>query len=60
MALSGCSLSKKLTPLKYEAGIWPRMDASERFSSLAAIQPRLKISGTSINHQVSNSMAWAQ
>src|SRR3954454_9417039 len=57
IALSGCSFSRKLRPLKYELGSARDSDTIWRMSMRAAIQPRPKKSGKPSSHQYSNSMA---
>src|SRR5688572_24201492 len=54
IALSGCSFSRKLRPLKYERGSARDSCTRCRMSMRAAIQPRPKNSGKPSSHQYSN------
>src|SRR5687767_11995831 len=61
IALSGCSLSRKLRPLKYEFGRARDSDTICLMSMRAAIHPSPKKSGKPSSHQYSNSMArWGE
>src|SRR5690349_9389135 len=57
IALSGCSLSRKLRPLKYERGRCRDSDRSCLMSTRAASQPRPKKRANPNSHQSSKSMA---
>src|SRR5689334_17272523 len=56
IALSGCSFSRKLRPLKYDRGNARDSSSSCLMSTRAANQPRAKNSGSASSHQYSISM----
>src|SRR5258706_9684900 len=56
IALSGCSLRRKLSPLKYDNGNARDSDINCLMSTRAASQPKAKNSGNPRSHQNSNSM----
>src|SRR3954465_3338826 len=56
IALSGCSLSRKFKPRKYEEGSARDSDSSDFKPPRAAIQPMPKKTGRATSHQNSNSM----
>ncbi len=56
IALSGCSFSRKLRPLKYEVGSARDSDSSCLMSMRAASQPSAKNSGSASSHQYSISI----
>src|SRR5688500_17453776 len=57
IALSGCSLRRKLRPLKYDIGSVRDSDTICLMSMRAAIQPSAKKSGRASSHQYSRSTA---
>src|SRR5687767_13598534 len=57
IALSGCSFSRKLRPLKYDIGSVRDSDTICLISMRAAIQPSAKKSGRASSHQYSRSTA---
>src|SRR3982750_4136825 len=59
-ALSGCSLSRKLRPLKYDVGNARDSVTSCLISMRAASQPSAKKTGNASNHQYSISMCLDQ
>src|SRR3954468_11741776 len=56
IALSGCSFSRKLRPLKYDDGSARDSERSDLMSTRAATQPMPKNTGSARSHQNSNSM----
>ena len=57
--LSGCSLSRKFRPLKYDRGNARDSETRCLMSMRAASQPSAKKSGNASNHQYSISIACA-
>src|SRR5687767_15967212 len=57
IALSGCSFSRKLSPLKYDIGSVRDSDTICLMSMRAAIHPSAKKSGRASSHQYSRSTA---